>query len=135
MKKSDYYGNTPDWVKGIGIVFVALVFLWIFVLEPLVKWIQQNWSTIIIYIISVASIIIFAFMFYTFFLLNGKREREKRKIFEKEQEAKGLINFVDRRGAEKWGKPKEVEEWRKMDKEAEKKESFINKVTESIEEF
>lgn len=36
-------------------------------------------------------------------------------LFEREQEAKGLVKFVDRLGKETWGKPEQVEEWKKID--------------------
>lgn len=62
------------------------------------------------------------------------KEAEK-QAFEEEQKAKGLVKFVDRFGNEKWGKPNEVERWKKEDEEAKIKESLFNQVVESIKKF
>jgi len=40
------------------------------------------------------------------------REKEK---FERRQRTRGLVKFVNRHGKEKWGSPKQVEEWKRID--------------------
>ena len=39
----------------------------------------------------------------------------ERFLFEREQMAKGLVKFVDRFGNERWGKPEQIEQWKKED--------------------
>jgi len=41
--------------------------------------------------------------------------RKKREAFVREQRAKGLVSFIDRHGVERWGTPKQVEEWKRID--------------------
>jgi len=53
---------------------------------------------------------------------NQKKEEEKKRVkqeekgkFDKEQEEKGLVKFIDKTGEEHWGKPKEIEELKEID--------------------
>ena len=68
-------------------------------------------------------------------LLEEKRRIRVEEEFRKFQEAKGLVEFIDRFGNKKWGRRKEVEIWVKEDKEAIIKESLFSKVIDTIKEF
>ncbi|MEM5766373.1 MAG: hypothetical protein QW423_01925 [Candidatus Aenigmatarchaeota archaeon] len=122
----------PPWAQALVAVIILAALFWIFVLPSLVNWVQQNWISISI----VGLIIIFIGAFILARMWKQKKIREaKKRAFEQEQISKGLVKFVDRHGNEKWGKPKEVERWKKEDEEAKEKESLFYRVVKEIEEF
>ncbi|MEM7821437.1 MAG: FeoB-associated Cys-rich membrane protein [Candidatus Aenigmatarchaeota archaeon] len=122
----------PPWAQALVAVIILAALFWIFVLPSLVNWVQQNWISISI----VGLIIIFIWAFILARMWKQKKIREaKKRAFEQEQISKGLVKFVDRHGNEKWGKPEEVERWKKEDEEAKEKESLFYRVVKEIEEF
>ena len=44
-----------------------------------------------------------------------ERARQMRKEFSNEQKAKGLYNYIDKHGVERWGTKEQVKEWKKED--------------------
>ncbi|NMG82819.1 MAG: hypothetical protein GIS02_01270 [Methanosarcinales archaeon] len=46
-----------------------------------------------------------------------------------------MVNFSDRFGKEKWGSLEEIKAWKRRDEEEKTKESLLDKVLESIEDF
>lgn len=138
-RKTTYYresefdfSDLPPWAQLLIAIILIGTLVWIFVIQPFIEWAKQN--IMIIITVSVAILIMLIGGFVLYWKYKKKKEAEK-KAFEEEQKAKGLVKFVDRFGNERWGKPKEVERWRREDKEAREKEKLINQVVEVIEEF
>lgn len=48
--------------------------------------------------------------------LDALEKRLKEEQFEKEQQAKGLVKYVDKKGNIRWGTPEQVAEWARADK-------------------
>ncbi len=138
-RKQSYYrepefnfSDLPPWAQLTIALIIIGVLVWIFVIQPFIEWAKQNIMTIVTIFVVILTILVVGFVLY--WKYKKKKEAEK-KAFEEEQKAKGLVKFVDRFGNERWGKPDEVEKWRKEDEEAREKERLINQVVEAIEEF
>lgn len=133
----------PPWAQILVGILIISVLIYVFLGQAISNWWNQNWLYVVIVIIVIVGVIV-----YIYFNLRERekiREAErrileqeqtnKRMIFEQEQTNKGLVKFVDRHGYEKWGKPEEIEQWRREDEEAKVKESLFNRVVKEIEEF
>ncbi len=125
-------GDLPPWAQILLVVLVFVVMLWFFVIQPFIKWIDENtWLALFIGIV-ILSLLAAAVMLY---LKHQKQKEAERIAFEKEQKSKGLVLFKDRHENEKWGKPDEVEAWRREEQIQIEKESIFNRIIEQIERF
>ena len=135
MTKKNYYRNegalssTEQLIVGI---IVLLILIWFFVIKPFIEYIRQHLVFFSIFGIIILVGLVLGIVFYI--QRKIKKEKEK-KVFEKEQIEKGLIKFIDRFGNERWGKPDEVKNWTKENKEAEEKEKMINQIVSEINNF
>jgi hypothetical protein len=126
----------------IAIIFIA-VFLWLYVLKPLIDWFTAN-----VQIIAAIGFLIF-FGVVGIYAVTAKRkareqeqehirleeERRQKEAFAVQQRAKGLELYVNRFGEEQWGTQRDVAVWKKMDDEAKVKESLYYKVVSEIKAF
>ena len=119
------FSDLPPWARELIFIFFIGIIFWVIIVQPILEWLFRNILLIIIILVPLI-------------FLYSKRKEEKeaeKKAFEKEQKLKGLIKFIDRFGNERWGKPAEVEKWKKENAEAKEKEKIINRVVEEIEKF
>lgn len=131
-KSKTKFNDLPPKIQLLISFLILSVIIWAFIFKPFIEWVIQNVVTIVIICAIIIGILIIGFIFYWKY----KKEKEAEKqAFEEEQKAKGLIKFIDRFGSEKWGKPNDVERWKKEDEEARIKESLFNQVVESIKNF
>ncbi len=114
------------------LAILGIILFYVFVLPPLVAWLNQNWLWIVIVIIVVAVIV--GYMLYRRYQAE-QIERQKEIAFIREQHAKGLEQFIDRQGNVKWGKPSQVSKWKKEGELAAEKESLTARIVEEIGKF
>ncbi|MEA3255299.1 MAG: hypothetical protein U9Q22_05645 [Candidatus Altiarchaeota archaeon] len=126
------FSDLPPWAQVLIALIILGVLTWIFVIQPFIDWAERNMLTIIIIFASIVILLIVGFIFYLKY--KTKKETEK-QAYEEEQKAKGLVRFIDRFGNEKWGKPNEVDEWKKGDDKAGEKEKLVNQIVDEIENF
>lgn len=131
-QKRETENEVPPWALILIAIIVVGVLLWTYVIQPFIRWVQQNW----LYISIVTLVVFFIVVFILAIVWKQRQKREAElRAFEQEQISKGLMKFVDRHGEGKWGKPEEVEQWRREDEEAREKESLFYRVSKEIEEF
>jgi len=126
------FNDLPPWAQLTIALVILGVLVWIFIIQSFMEWAKQNIAMIITVLTIILIVLIVGFALH--WRYRKKKEAKKRK-FEEEQKAKGLIKFVDRFGNERWGKPNEVDKWRKEDEKAREKEKLINQVVETIKGF
>jgi len=136
---SDYdvptFSDLPPWRQVAIALIIGIVLLWIFVIQPFIEWVKLN---ILLFSGILVIIIIILVWLYSLYqkqeaekrMLEAKRNAE-RKVFEEQQRAKGLVSYTDFFGKEKWGKPEQIESWRKEDE----KLTMINRVADAIRAY
>jgi Ca2+/Na+ antiporter len=118
--------------QALVLILLGIILFYVFILPPLVTWIRQTWLWILAVVIIIATIA--GYVFYRRYQAR-KIEEAREMAYIREQRAKGLERFFDRHGNEKWGKPKEVEKWKKEDELAREKESLTSRIVDEIEKF
>lgn len=144
MARRKKYEDEIDPIAGLIIIIIlGIYFAWIYIIKPIINWIIYQINQFINLVNQNIGIIVIVILFAIILLVVWLRKRqheeeqidfEKRKYIE-EQTAKGLFNFSDRFGKEKWGSLEEIEEWKRHDEEEKMKESLLYRVFESIEDF
>ena len=137
------FNDLPPWAQKAIALLIFVFLVWVFVIQPIIEWVNQNITTIITIFISLIALAIVGYILYWKYKTKKEAEEqayeEKREAeehaYEEGQKAKGFVKFVNRFGYEKWGKPNEVEKWEKEDEEARQKEKLINQVVGKIEDF
>lgn len=144
MARRKRYDDEIDPIAGLIIIIIlGICFAWIYIIKPIIDWIIDLINQVINLVTQNIDIIIIVILFAIILLavwlrkrqhVKKQRDFERRKYVE-EQTAKGLIKFSDRFGKEKWGSREETEEWKRHDEEEKLKESLLNRVHESINDF
>ncbi len=135
MTRSQYSRDQEiDPVAGaIVVALFVIILLWIYVIKPAIDWIIQLVNSVISWLSSNSTEIIYGIVITVvvvaiLYILSEKIKKQH----EEEQRAKGLIKFTDRLNKEKWGTPQEIELWRNLDYEDAQKEMGLVKFTDKL---
>ncbi len=106
-------GIPPEFVI-LAIVALGVIALWVFVINPAIIWVQENWLFVSLAIVVVV-ILVGAALFLWF---------KRKQAIVAEMSEKGLVKYKNAEGKEVWGTSEEA-----------KKATLLGQVIQRIEEF
>lgn len=130
-----YNNNRIKLSKNEQLIFVItlLVFLvYFFIIKPAIEYVQAHKG----FFITLGVLIVGGLCFWVYLSIKSRiKNRVQREKFKKEQIENGSVEFIDRFGNVRFGKPEEVKKWTIEDEKAKEKERLINQIVSEIENF
>jgi len=129
-KRSSSYGTSqelPSWAQLLFIIFILGILAWVFIIQPLIEWVNQN--ILLIGVVFLGIVILILIIAYLLWKREEKQMEEKRRL-EQDYRSQGLVKYF-RKGTELWGTPEQIKIWKKEDEKAE----LVNHVADSIKEY